>query len=107
MNIALSDNILSVDGLVDLNGANSEVFRQELRAAWPAGSLKAIEVDLSQTKSVDSCGLAALIAVHKWALEHNNNNGAIPVRLLNPPPPVQQILELTRLHRTFEIVKRS
>jgi anti-sigma B factor antagonist len=50
---------------------------------------------------LDSCGLGALISLHKTAC---TRNGA--VRLLNPTPPVQQILELTRLHRVFEIVKK-
>ena len=74
-------------------------------AALLASSLKAIEIDLSETQLVDSCGLGALVAVNKWASSHNGN-GAVPVRLVNPPLPVQQIFELTRLHRVFEIVKR-
>jgi anti-sigma B factor antagonist len=113
MKIALSDDILSISNIEELDEATSETFRDRVRAALPDSSLKAIEIDLSQTQSVDSCGLAALVAVHKWAASHNGNghsngggNGAVPVRLLNPPPPVQQILELTRLHRTFEIIKR-
>ena len=116
MHIALSDDILSISNIEELGEANSEAFRDRVREALPASSLKAIEIDLSQTQSVDSCGLAALVAVHTWAATHNGHNGqsngngegngAVPVRLLNPPPPVQQILELTRLHRTFEIIKR-
>jgi anti-sigma B factor antagonist len=117
MKIALSDDILSISEIKELGEANSETFRDRVRAALPASDLKAIEIDLAQTEFVDSCGLAALITVHKWAAKHNGNgngsghgtggnDGSVPVRLLNPPPPVQQILELTRLHRTFEIVKR-
>ncbi len=59
-----------------------------------------IEIDLSQTSFVDSCGLGTLIALHKTACSRRGM-----VRLLNPTPPVQQILELTRMHRIFEIVK--
>jgi anti-sigma B factor antagonist len=113
MRIALSDDILSISEIEELGAANSDAFRERVRAALPGSALKAIEIDLSQTQFVDSCGLGALIAVHKWAASRNGNgngnpngNGNVPVRLLNPPPPVQQILELTRLHRTFEIVKR-
>ena len=105
MRVALSGDILSVTDLAELGEANSELFRREVRAVWPAAAFKAVEIDLSRTQAVDSCGLGALIAVHKWALDHNAN-GDIPVRLLNPLPPVQKVLELTRLHRTFEIVKR-
>jgi len=105
MRIALSEDVLSISELEELGAANSDSFRNRVRAAIPDASLKAIEIDLSQTQFVDSCGLGALIAVHKWA-SSRNGNGAVPVRLLNPPPPVQQILELTRLHRNFEIIKR-
>src|SRR5436305_9927892 len=103
MKIALSNEILTISGLEKLGAANAEIFQSRVRAALPASALKAIEIDLSETQFVDSCGLGALIAVHKSAANHNGN-GAVPVRLFNPPPPVQQILELTRLHRTFEIV---
>src|SRR5438874_1607675 len=105
MRIALCEDTLCISEIKELGAANADAFRRRVRAALPDGSLKTIEIDLSQTQFVDSCGLGALIAVHKWATTFNGN-GAVPVRLLNPPPSVQQILELTRLHRTFEIVKR-
>jgi anti-sigma B factor antagonist len=104
--IAVSDNVLSISGIQQLGEANSEALRCELRAAWPATAPRAIEIDLAGAQSVDSYGLGALLAMRTWAHDHSGN-GPIPVRLLNPQPPVQQILELTRLHRTFEIVKRS
>ena len=97
--------MLNVSELQELGEANSDDFRREVRSAWPDVTPKAIEIDLSSTVSIDSWGLGALIAVQKWAHEHNGN-GALPVRLVNPLPPVQHILEVTRLHRTFEIVKR-
>jgi anti-sigma B factor antagonist len=59
-----------------------------------------IEIDLSQTRFVDSCGLGALIALHKTACDRKGW-----MRLVNPTPAVQQILELTRLHRILEIVR--
>jgi anti-sigma B factor antagonist len=62
---------------------------------------KYIESDLSQTMFLDSCGLGALISLHKTTCSRNGL-----VRLINPTPPVQQILELTRMHRIFELVKR-
>src|SRR5947209_20435423 len=104
MKIALCGDALCVTEIKELGAANADNFRRRVRAALPDSALKTIEIDLSQTQFVDSCGLGALIAVHKWAANHNGD-GAVPVRLLNPPPAVQQILELTRLHRTFEIVK--
>lgn len=41
-----------------------------------------------------------LISLHKMTCSRNGI-----VRLLNPTPGVLQILELTRMHRIFEIVK--
>ena len=105
MKIALSDDILRATEIEDLGESNSDLFRCQLGAAWPSSSLKAVEIDLSQTRSLDSFGLGALLAIYKWAGNHNGNGG-VPVRLLTPSPPVQHILELTRLHRTLEIVKR-
>src|SRR5437867_7152951 len=99
MKIALRDDILSISEIEELGEANSEAFRDRVRAALPASALKAIEIDLAQTEFVDSCGLAALITIHKWAANHNGSgdgngrgkidgDGSVPVRLLNPPPPV-------------------
>ena len=91
---------MSVGGVKELSAANANAFRDQVRGSL-ADRLKNIEIDLSQTMFLDSCGLGALISLHKTAC---TRSGA--VRLLNPTPPVQQILELTRLHRVFEIVKK-
>ena len=102
MKISAQDSVLNISEITELGASNSESFRKEVRAALP-DPVKAIEVDLSRTSFLDSCGLGALISIYKLA---NNNSHPIPFRLLNPTPPIQQILELTRLHRLFEIVKR-
>src|SRR5437867_12054903 len=60
-----------------------------------------IEVDLSGTVCLDSCGLGALAALRKFVDAHG---GA--VRLLDAAPPVQQMLELTRLYRLLEVAGR-
>ena len=99
MRTQILGNILRVDGMAELSASNASTFRDEARAALTP-AVTAIEVDLSTTTFVDSSGLGALIALHKTMC---NKNGA--VRLLQPTPNVQQILELTRLHRVLEIVK--
>ena len=90
---------MRVSELGELGAANSAAFRDQARAAL-TDSQKNVEIDLSQTTFLDSCGLGALIALHKTACSRKGT-----LRLLNPQPPVQQILELTRMHRIFEIVK--
>ena len=100
MNINVDKNTLRVSGIEELSSANSNNFRDQVR-----GDLKEnvifLEVDLSNTVFVDSCGLGALIALYKSVRDRKGM-----LRIVNPTPPVQQILELTRMHRIFEIVQR-
>ena len=90
---------LRITGLVELGAANANDVRDQARAALHEAH-KNIEIDLSQTSFLDSCGLGALISLHKTACDRNGT-----VRLLKPLPPVLQVLELTRLHRVFAIIK--
>ena len=105
MEIRRTNGTLIVRGVRELSAANARVFRNAV-CAWLAPELKDIEIDLSQTGVVDSCGLGALISVSK-AANRQNHHGAVVLRLLNPQPPVQQVFELTRLHRLFEIVRKD
>lgn len=99
MKIVSEGATLTLRGSVELNAANAGAFREEARAAL-TGEHKQIHVDLSQMAFIDSSGLGALIALHKTMCARQGM-----VRLLNPTPSVLQILELTRLHRIFEIVR--
>jgi len=90
---------LRVSAVTELSAANANSFRDETREAF-GKEQRNIEIDLSQTMAVDSCGLGALVALHKTT----SSRGGV-LRLVNPTPPVQQILELTRMHRIFEVVK--
>jgi anti-sigma B factor antagonist len=98
MKIEIRDDTVRISEVKELGTANANMFRDQARAALTDGH-RNIEVDLSQTTFVDSRGLGALIALHKAASGRKGK-----VQLLNPPPPVQQILELTRMHRIFEII---
>ena len=100
MKIQVQGDTLQILGVKELGAATSNAFRDEARAAM-SEQQRNIEIDLSQTTFLDSCGLGTLIALHKTACARKGL-----VRLLNPTPPVQQILELTRMHRIFEIVKQ-
>lgn len=100
MKLELQDGVLSVSGLKELDGGNS--LCREVRAQMPE-RLRAIEIDFSQMEFLNSSGLGELVALHKMALQQS---GDVMVRVLNPPMPVQQLFELTRLNRVFEILKR-
>lgn len=91
---------LEISDLDGLDASNSVQFRDQVRASLNAAQ-RFIEIDLSTTTFLDSNGLGALIALHKTTCSRNGL-----VRLINPTPPIQQILELTRMHRIFEVVKR-
>jgi anti-sigma B factor antagonist len=101
MNIRLEvhADTLCVGGIKELSAVNANAFRDQIRDAL-SHPQRNVEIDLSATTFVDSCGLGALISLHKTACSRNG-----VLRLINPAPPVQQILELTRLHRIFEIIR--
>ena len=99
MKIQQQGTTLLVGGLTELNAANAPGFRDAVRSALTPQTTH-LDVDLSETKFLDSSGLGALIALHKSVVA---NKGVL--RILHPTPTAQQILELTRLHRVFEIVK--
>jgi anti-sigma B factor antagonist len=102
MKIEHEGNSLRVSDIPELNAVNASSFRDEVRAALPA-TPDSIEIDLSQTRFVDSSGLGALFALYKSA---NHGRERVPMRLLNPKPSIQQLFELTQLHQLFEISRR-
>ena len=99
MKLETRGDTLRVTAIKELGSANSNAFRDWVREALTAGHTN-IEVDLGETTFIDSCGLGALVALHKNAC---NRHGVL--RLLRPTPSVMQILDLTRLSRIFEVVK--
>src|SRR5262245_4598131 len=98
MKIEVLGDTLRLSAIAELGAANWTAFRDQARAAFSPG-VKNVEVDLSQTQFLDSCGLGALIALQKTARARAGS-----VRLLDPPPAVVQILELTRTNQIFEIL---
>ena len=58
-----------------------------------------VSVDLSKTRFIDSSGLGVLLSLNKTL----RAQGGV-LKLLNPSSAVAQLIELTRLHRVFEIV---
>jgi anti-sigma B factor antagonist len=92
---------LSISEIAELTSVNSANFRDEVGAAL-AGSPPVIEIDLSQTRFVDSSGLGALFALYRATAQRSG----LVLRLLNPRPEIQQLLELTQMQQLFEIVQR-
>jgi anti-sigma B factor antagonist len=90
---------LRVAAVKELGAADANAFRDRVRQGL-AKHHKNVDIDLAQTTFVDSCGLGALVALHKTVCGRQGK-----LRLLNPQPAVQQILDLTRMSRIFEVVK--
>ena len=92
---------LNISEIPELTAVNSASFRDEVRAALPP-TPSLIEIDLSQTRFVDSSGLGALFALYRSTAHQKD----VVLRLLNPTPEIQQLLELTQMQQLFEIVQR-
>lgn len=98
MNTERKDTTLYVSHIHELTaGAASEV-KNQVRHHF-VNELIHIDFDCSTLEFVDSSGLGALISLQKLTNERGGK-----LRLLSPKPNVVQLLELTRLHRVFEIV---
>ena len=87
-----------VTGLRELVAGNAAQVRDKIRAALPATTVN-LDLDLSALTFMDSSGLGTLVSLHKTMRSRNGT-----VRLIKPAPNIRQILELTHLHRVFEIV---
>jgi anti-sigma B factor antagonist len=99
MKLELRGDAARITAVRQLAAANANAFRDWIRAELTDGQHN-IEVDLSETTFLDSSGLGALVALHKTA----QGRGGV-LRLIHPQPPVQQLLELTRLDQIFEVIR--
>lgn len=97
----MQNGTLNVTGPRELNSANANSFHFAVATAL-SRDLHAIEIDLAQTQSVDGAGLGALVSLYETARQHRKHAG-FAIRLTNPTPTVQQMLELARLHHLYEI----
>ena len=99
MKISNQKQCLLVSDISELNATNASQVKSEIREALTSEHTR-IDLDLSTTRFVDSSGLGVLIGLHKSMAARQGT-----IRILNPTGTVQQVLELTRLHRLFEILQ--
>lgn len=66
-------------------------FLQHLRT-------RTLILDLADTVAIDAGGLGALVALRGWAKQTNRR-----LKLMNLTPRVEQLLQLTKLDRSFEV----
>ncbi len=101
MKIENQGETLNVSEIQELTAVNAAAFRDGLQSAL-ATSPSVIEINLSQTRFMDSSGLGALFALYRATAQRKD----MVLRLLNPTPEIQQLLELTQMQQLFEIVRR-
>lgn len=95
---------MEVSEIKQLRASNSEEFRTAVLSSL-TDLLSQIDIDLSNTAIVDSSGLGALITLENAVRCRSHRE--ITVRLLNPTPSVEQILEVTRVYRLLKVVKND
>jgi anti-sigma B factor antagonist len=76
---------------------NASSIEKALTAMEKAGKNRLV-LDMTGVGFIDSSGLAVLVAAYKRVKKDNGR-----AVLLSPQPSVQSLLELTRLHKLFEI----
>jgi len=99
MKIVVRGDTLNVSDIRELATGTANSFQSELSAAL-SSDVRQIELDLSQTSFVDCGGLGALVAIRKKA---SNGHGTATVRLLNPPKPLQHMVNLMKMTGVFPI----
>lgn len=89
--------LMQLKGNVDMNTSPDvrnnlhEIFQQ-------AAGARAILINLSSVRYMDSSGIATLVEALQNCMKHG-----IRLRLVEPSPPVRDVFELARLSSVFEI----
>jgi anti-anti-sigma factor len=91
-------DVLRISGVSEINAHRGHLFRDQVRGAL-TGEHRAVEIDCAGLHFIDSCGIGALVAIHKAVCGQRGW-----VRLLNPNPGIRELLERVCLHRLFQIV---
>lgn len=93
--IAQGVSVVRLKGTLDMLEAHA--VRDDIKAQIEEGQTR-IVLDLTELEFMDSSGLAVLVTVLRAAQAVQGD-----VVLVGPTPAVRSLIELTRLHRVFEI----
>jgi len=105
MKIQRQSKTVRITRMRELCATNAQDFREQVEAALTP-EVTTVEIDLSRIPFIDSCGLAALVAVHK-AANGGHVAGPVNICLFDPTPAVRQVVELTRMDCVFQIEYRQ
>ena len=88
--------LMKLRGDVDMN--TSPDVRSSLGAAFKLGGARALLIDLSGVRYMDSSGIATLVEALQYCMKQN-----MRLRLVELSPSVRDVFELARLASVFEI----
>lgn len=92
-----ASSTLAIAAPTEITASSANAFRKFVLGLYKAHHID-MDLDMRSTTFIDSSGLGSLISLHKHMSERGGK-----IRLLNPRQAVLQLLELTRMHRIFEI----
>jgi anti-anti-sigma factor len=100
MKVEQREGGVNISNIQELSAANARYVRDAIVTTLKP-DMNEVDIDLSETLFVDSCGIGALVSVYR---EISKRNGRF--RVIHPTTRVAQILELTQMGQLFTIVKR-
>ena len=99
MKIKYENNCLHLKEVEEVCAANSGVLKSAIDEYLEESTSKLI-FQLDKVKFIDSGGLGLLISFHKMMSTRKGK-----CFIVNPSPIVSQVIELTRLHKVFNIIE--
>ena len=99
MNLEKEGDILRVNRVKALDATNSSEFQRRTISELET-TTKWLEINMSQVRHLDCFGVGVLIALRDLMRRRGGE-----LRVLEPSPPAQQFMELTRASRLLKIVK--
>lgn len=88
--------VIRLKGDVDMN--TSSLVRSAVGEAFKPGGSRALLINLSGVRYMDSSGIATLVEAMQTCMKQG-----MRLRLVDPSPPVRDVFELARLSSIFEI----
>ena len=88
--------VLHLQGAITL-GEGTTSLRELIRETLDAGKRK-IVLNMAEVHYMDSSGLGELLAAHQTAKKHGGH-----LKLMKLSPRVKDLVQLTKVHRVFEV----
>lgn len=101
MKIKIEKNCLQLRDIEEVCAANAGVLKSAIDESLDDSTTQLV-FQLDKVKFIDSGGLGLLISFHKLMTARKGK-----CFIVHPSPIVSQVIELTRLHKVFNIVESA